>query len=1433
MELVEALERIDKTNLFHVAYLFQAIQLTLIEVLSAATQLTQATVQACSFLLNSHRSSIEKLLYSNVAQHKRIVLKLLTAIVALEPQFGRDILTTLSVVFNAENLNKFTRHSKYQVASDSNDSSVRTCYIHFILAYLIEGNFVLIRNLLDRNELIMAVVSGLIYDDQETVTLVLSTLQRFVLKSMQVTKTKKVQVFNTDVIKQLLQLYEWKGPRYFASLFNKKTQPKADEFVDANELKAVAESVHEFLTILLSSRKNGVAFQCLGFRRTKANATQKRVLHDLCQPWRQPLKAELVIHILKACPELVRSYVKNIAPALDPKNKQGEWFEAIDFICNLIDQLSPSILRVGISEMNTIEIIQTIKAICMSPELLQQLRSKFTIRSENILIRYKSTKLLLAMFRQCNQHLYMIGTWNTYSTHDLRKIKFDIFNHIFVMCPSIEHILLSLHQTLQDMDDPNVLDHLEVVLDLLLMITQSIPSFIEQTASVINYIKILRPIYELNRDNKKSTRMELKAVKLILALEPKALSLQTEFFQQVIHSVLNVFVLGSKQEQSEAKRLLRNVFHNTGLFENGSLEVDLWLDAFRDVDEDAFDAVRTSFVDALLSFEATDPEQRLKFEAIEATVESGNSVAEIFANIDKGITLEGQIDIPVLGKFFAHFVQNFTTNDATELRFLDKLTVSFFHYLPCPNELLPLLADRELQHHKYMLSWFSTKEPTKFSDDTEDIFSKYYNSLVKPNQPDFNALFAQPSSDVRIKLNNEELEIDPILQNETRCMELLYVTMFVLIRKAERQQLDAEHCTKSINNVKRILEALHQLGATESKEVSSGFDTDLQPDDILTKALRYIFCSRFNLLNSFSVWQNTDYTLTRFVFEMIEFSASLAKPEILHDISQHYRTKLTKQIEWEVSHGSDRSNVDSEKLLRTLTVFGLGHEHCEQILMSLVKLQPERFMVKENERSVYAELLGFALKRLADLKNKALPSECVQSLASIYIDLIKQVNVEANHERIEEAFYTYLSTFYHSIGDVPVELLQVVFECKRLNKSSIRLVTLLVERNSAFDQIFLHDLPQHITRKELVYPLLNVMSRKNLTFESELLTTVYNEFRNGILKTIEKPQKASVIYKENIYSSLFLIERCMPLNECIDFCKKSFKFDAAETYQLQLIKAIHLKALHSDKRDVRKSVFENFVHHVVQLFSIILKQDTLDYVKLNQFATITADWFKLSARGGCSSFDKVVKSPFWAPMAKSCLKFGLQKTPDQPQNDQVSVLLKLLALMCDKFYADGSVADDCGRFFDMAIAHSDFFELALSAKPTESKTNLMYLLFVLIRKNTRPLKTSHVPIFLAAYQAKLSRSDRFVLAILHSFELAGIDMHSYKPFIWGDSAVSHYSIRGSGDENGLVKANLYQEPPIMQVMSMIDHDTSEATLYQFPVWRRLNAIEQVGNIFVR
>lgn len=115
----------------------------------------------------------------------------------------------------------------------------------------------------------------------------------------------------------------------------------------------------------------------------------------------------------------------------------------------------------------------------------------------------------------------------------------------------------------------------------------------------------------------------------------------------------------------------------------------------------------------------------------------------------------------------------------------------------------------------------------------------------------------------------------------------------------------------------------------------------------------------------------------------------------------------------------------------------------------------------------------------------------------------------------------------------------------------------------------------------------------------------------------------------------------------------------------------------------------------------------------------------------------------------------------------------------------------------------------------------MYLLTVLVRKNAEAVAAEHVPILPGAYQAKMSHCDQYILALLQMYERQGVDMHKVKPFMWGESALSHYSLAVAMK----VKASLFQEPPTMQVMALIDRDVSENTLINFAECHRPNAID--------
>lgn len=1396
--------------------------------------------------MNSHRDCIEKLLNSYLVSQKKSVLKLLTAMVALDPQFGRDILNTFNVIFNADTLQRFTKHSKNEIQRNESET-VRICYIHFLMAYLIEGNSMLIRNLLDRNELVMAILSGLIYDNAETVCLVLSTFKKFVLMGSQVTKTKKIQIFNSDIVRELMHLYEWKGPQYFVAMLGRQTKDKADTFINADELNTVADLANEFMTLLLSSRKYGIAFQCLGFRRTKTNNIQKRILFDLTQPYVDDRRAKLSIEIIKACPELARSFLKNIAPALDPNNKGHNWFKAIVYFSDLLSELSPSIIRSGIENMSVKETIQVVEAICLSPEILQNLRSRFTLRNDNVYIRYRSTKLLYIMLKQSSQFLHQIGTWSVYSDADMKKIKFDFINHIFVNCPTVENILASLHMTLQNNNDDqeNIFSHLEYVLDLLLIISKSIPSFIDETSSLINYMNILRPIYEMNREHESITRIELKAVKLILELEPKSLSRETEFFSQVMQSFLNVLVFGTLDEQHEAKQLLRNVFMNTGIFENGILEVDIWLDAFKQIDINTQNDVQKFVVNTIVSFSVKDEENENELEKVQlesSTLNENNrNIIELFNKIESGIALSGNVNVLTFGQYFRHFVTTFNDTGAPDniLPYIDAVGLALFHFLPEPKSVYMCLNSKHHQYTKLMKNWIKYKRPGILVNHSSTYFQRFYNEIFSNNTIDLIEIFQVTESETGVKLtiNDKSYEFDTILTNEALVMQLIYVIIFAVQHWTNENEFDQLKIIVASKNLKALIDIIQQLSNLQSfTNVELGFEEETT-NTSFKNALRFIFAGRLLLLNNFDIWIDT--SITQLTFDLMEHTRQYSETEQLdNELFEHFRSKTVNKIALITKNSLPPKNIGNN--LKTLH---LKSEQCQCIIDSIILLwqQIDCKDVREQVelKAAYNDIISVALNRIAELRELAVKCKTIQNLFEIYIN---DLNLHANNhvDVLENSLHTYLSIFCQSFGDISVKCFEKIILCQTDNftKTTIRLATLLLERIPNVTEIFVQLLSNNqlldkkVLCKETIYPLLNVIVWRNPVISTTALTKLYDEFKQGILRTIEKPLKAGVIYRENIYSSVWLIDRCMPLNHCIDFTRKTLKFDGTEVYQLQIIKAIFTKALNADTLEIQQQVFVNFLNILVQLLVLVMKKDDIDYEKITAYSVIAAEWITLKHKLRLPSMEKIRSSSSWIVFGRSCLKYGIKMPYNEETkkfNNSSAILLKLFGFLCDHIYDDdnggGTESKDAGTFFDMAISHSEFLSISLNHSVNNVKTFLMYSLYVLAKKNQSNFKSTHVPILLAAYQAKLSACDRYILALLQLYERNGINMSEYKPFIWGESAISYYSLKESQSNT-----NLAQEPPMMQAISLIDYDIADYSLTKFPIWRKIDVVLQVPDI---
>lgn len=111
-------------------------------------------------------------------------------------------------------------------------------------------------------------------------------------------KTTKMHVFNTAVVKDIVNLYNWKGPEGLKALEkNNKTVFEVNKLSKSK----VNECVHDFLLVLCTSHKSGVIFKdhLVGLGKKNLNSLMYTVLDSLDRPWEHSYASELVIKICR------------------------------------------------------------------------------------------------------------------------------------------------------------------------------------------------------------------------------------------------------------------------------------------------------------------------------------------------------------------------------------------------------------------------------------------------------------------------------------------------------------------------------------------------------------------------------------------------------------------------------------------------------------------------------------------------------------------------------------------------------------------------------------------------------------------------------------------------------------------------------------------------------------------------------------------------------------------------------------------------------------------------------------------------------------------------------------------------------------------------------------------------------------------------------
>ncbi|XP_028359707.1 nucleolar pre-ribosomal-associated protein 1 [Phyllostomus discolor] len=261
-------------------------------------------------LLNNHMKLICEALYASGYRMARACLNLLTAMVTQGPEAARDVCGRFD-------LNNKALHSLVTRRGLKGTHDVRLAYIQFALAFLVAGDDSTVLQVLELKEFIPCIFSSGVKEDRlSTVNILLSTLKTKVVHNKNITKTQKVRFFTGQLLTHIASLYGWKGT---VDVDLESAEGPAEDAGKA----AVRELVHGFLLDLCCSLKHGINFHdaSLGTSSRGGNLTLLHFLLGLKTAADDELVAELVVSILRVCPDLLNRYFKEVSFSFLPRAK--------------------------------------------------------------------------------------------------------------------------------------------------------------------------------------------------------------------------------------------------------------------------------------------------------------------------------------------------------------------------------------------------------------------------------------------------------------------------------------------------------------------------------------------------------------------------------------------------------------------------------------------------------------------------------------------------------------------------------------------------------------------------------------------------------------------------------------------------------------------------------------------------------------------------------------------------------------------------------------------------------------------------------------------------------------------------------------------------------------------------------------------------------
>ncbi|CAL1527820.1 unnamed protein product, partial [Lymnaea stagnalis] len=345
-----------------------------------------------------------------------------------------------------------------------------------------------------------------------------------VVKCQAVTKTDKIKLFSEVTLRQFCDLYQWLGPRGWTAGVKKRQDKDGVDLSSektSEDKEVVAIVVHDFLTELCCSHKHGLNFfdKTMGTGTRNQNQLLSHFLVLLVKKMDDLRICDLIISILCACPDQIKSVLNILCPFLAPRWSE-KWGSLMDWLVKLYSTLAETVQVNTSGDVHSVVSMATV--FCLPPPKIAAIIVQ-SLKHEDVQVRHKSLQLVRVLAMKASSIHQQLAKSNV-NTSLAEESLLDVFTtNVLKTLPQVTQIFmcvdrvsqkLSQGEKKQEEQDVDLSEHTVTILQVLSLYQNLSPTLIsdrpKDLAKLIEMVGHLQQRESESTDEKMEVQTEAK-----------------------------------------------------------------------------------------------------------------------------------------------------------------------------------------------------------------------------------------------------------------------------------------------------------------------------------------------------------------------------------------------------------------------------------------------------------------------------------------------------------------------------------------------------------------------------------------------------------------------------------------------------------------------------------------------------------------------------------------------------------------------------------------------------------------------------------------------------------------------------------------------------------------------------------------------------------